>query len=245
MALDWACQYSPTLRSRGRSPSPPLRAPSTTPSTPVSSLLGAEAGFAARTDRYSGPQTPSPPYFRRRRPPRHLPGRDLPELAHLQRRRVRRHQEQRHQRHDAIIPPDPRQPTTFSAGTKGPHPRHHHRRRQDRRDRRRRNRRTIPDPRRSTTLTPPKPSPSPDSPTMKLPQPDPHRQSSARSHAPPTTTKPAPKSPPPPTPPQHSPTNASPTSSAAAYTPDRRLTHAKASGQTGPVTRSWGPGGRR
>ena len=88
-------QYSPTSETGKITKSTPMGSLDH-PFNPVSLALGAEALVRGPHHRLR-PQAPDLGAVGGRRPPRHLVRRDLPELPDLQRRRVRRDQEQRHQ----------------------------------------------------------------------------------------------------------------------------------------------------
>ncbi len=88
-------QYSPTSEAGKITKSTPMGSLDH-PFNPVSLALGAEASFVARTID-SDRKHLTAVLVGRGRAPRHLAGRDLPELPDLQRRRVRRDQGPRHQ----------------------------------------------------------------------------------------------------------------------------------------------------
>ena len=88
-------QYSPTSETGKVTKSTPMGSLDH-PFNPVSLALGAEATFVARTID-SDRKHLTVGAGGGRRPPRHVAGRDLPELPDLQRRRLRRDQEPRHQ----------------------------------------------------------------------------------------------------------------------------------------------------
>ena len=88
-------QYSPTSEAGKITKSTPMGSVDH-PFNPVSLALGAEGSFVARTIDSDRKHLTSV-LVRGRRAPRHVVRRDLPELPDLQRRRVRRDQERRHQ----------------------------------------------------------------------------------------------------------------------------------------------------
>ena len=89
-------QYSPTSEQGKITKSTPMGSLDR-PFNPVSLAIGAEATFVARSHRLR-PRSPHLGAARGQRPPRHRAGRDLPELQHLQRRRLRPAQGQGHPR---------------------------------------------------------------------------------------------------------------------------------------------------
>ena len=89
-------QYSPTSEQGKITKSTPMGSLDR-PFNPVSLAIGAEATFVARSHRLR-PGAPHLGAARGQRPPRHRAGRDLPELQHLQRRRVRPAEGQGHPR---------------------------------------------------------------------------------------------------------------------------------------------------
>ena len=88
-------QYSPTSETGKVTKSTPMgsRRPPVQPGVAGARRRGVVRGPHHRLR----PQAPHLGARRRRRPPRHVAGRDLPELPDLQRRRLRRHQVPRHQ----------------------------------------------------------------------------------------------------------------------------------------------------